>query len=266
MFYNFKVEKMSRDLFRDVVYVKVRDTANDYLIQFEVHYDHQPKEVGYTIYKTVGENVANPFNDTPIESCCPFGMDIKDVANKFAYFYSHRDVVNPSPCLIGELANSFYYRVVELADKYRIRYENKATIKICQYSNIKILLSFRTLEVEELIEEFYQPDNSAKDLGWFIFNNFHPTIDITQFSTGFKAHINGEKQANWLSITKSLKRFLGIPTDKSWEKNVIRFILTKFQTPNLPKNVVDMLKTLNATDAQIKTIAKELESYTKTLK
>lgn len=235
--------------------VKVTTSIGDFLIEFEFlfrkhHEELHPVEpyVGFVVRdfkKGVGGDI--------LKVCCPHDTTYEEAVEVLVGFFDSFKITRGSVRALSRYA-------FEAAKTYRKEYSIRSTIELGD-CRTKLSFTYRDKEVEDLIEKYSKMDPLPKSLGWFIFNEIHPIIDIK--CPSLETRIWGEKQTNWFSIVRSLVRYLDEPTFTDWKKYIVQEIVNKHSQTYLPTATALILKKLNATEEQIVTITKDFEKMLK---
>ena len=248
---NCQVEVISKTYNVKSDHVKVATSMGDFLIEFEFlfrkrHEELHPVEpyVGFVV-----RNFKKRIRGDILKVCCPHDTTYEEAVEVLISFFT------PSKFTRGSVMSLSKY-AFEIAKTYRKEYSVRSTIELGDYRT-KLSFIYRDKEVEDLIEKYSKMDPLPKSLGWFIFNEIHPTIDIK--CPSLETRIWGEKQNNWLSIVRSLVRYLDEPVFTDWKKYIVHEIVNKHKQTYLPTATATILKKLNATDEQIVTIIKDFE-------
>lgn len=246
---NYQLEVISKTYNVKMDQVKITTSVGDFLIEFEFlfrkHHDElhavEP-HVGFIVRdfkKGVGGEI--------LKVCCPHGTTYEEAVEVLTGFFD-----KTSRGSVRALSRYAF----EAAKTYRKEYSVRSTIELGDYRT-KLSFTYRDKEVEDLIEKYSKMDPLPKSLGWFIFNEIHPTIDIK--CPSLETRIWGEKQNNWMSIVRSLVRYLDEPLFTDWKKYIVQELVNKHMQTYLPTATATILKKLNATEEQIITITKDFE-------
>ena len=230
--------------------------CNTYKLKFETYFEDR------TAVVHIGFKLIAP-GDRIIKVFCPFGTNLTAMIPELADGLSKLNEFNSTPYEVTtQVARNYFKMIKEVAE---LEASKDLTVKYTTYQavNFKVVTSWTEGEVKSLIKK-YEKSSQLFGIGNYIFKYFHPTIEISSMlNDSFHMILDAKSIRNWHNLSTVVLRNLTLDSnfqiDKDWINETTKVLDGMYSNQVLPKEVSEILATLDATEDQVNIIANALK-------
>jgi len=230
--------------------------CNTYKLKFETYFEDK------TTVTHIGFKLTGP-GDRIIKVFCPFGKNLTAMISELADGLSRLNEFNSTPYEVAnQIARNYFNKIKGVAE---LEASKDLTVKYITYqmANYKVVTSWTEGEAKALIKK-YEKSSQLFGIGNYIFKYFHPTIEISSMlNDSFHMILDAKSIRNWHNLSTVVLRNLTLDSnfqiDKDWINETTKVLDGMYSNQVLPKEVSEILATLDATEDQVNIIANALK-------